>query len=476
MRSKLLTMTRSGMSLVMLIALIGLSLPAPQAAARAYQGANLLQNPGFEPPYTAIGQDDSLRVASGWLPWNVTGTGPTSINRRPEYKQAPSNRVRSGTAAQEYNTFFATHMAGVYQRVPVAAGSEVRFSIFVYVWSSATFANPDLSEEPNQVIVNVGIDPKGGTNGESDDIIWSADAEFYDQYRELSIMARSEANAVTVFVRSAPQGFVGTNNIYLDDAALVVLSTAAPTLTPVPTNTPDTSLPVPTQEGTITPVPATRTPLPTFTPNVPVPTATPSLPTGFNSTVLHTVVAGDTVWGIAQRYNSATNAIIQMNGLNANGFLRIGQVLIVPVRDQFQQPPTFTPVPIQPGISTPTPVPVTPGVQTYTVRSGDTLSVIAARFNTTVATLAQLNNITNPNLIFAGQVLRVPGTAPAPQPTPAPAPTAVPPAGPRTHTVRPGENLFRISLIYGVTADALARANNIWNPNLIFAGQVLVIP
>lgn len=474
MRPRPLTMARWGMSIALLI-LIGLGLLAPHTAVHAYQGANLLQNPGFEGAFVAVNQDETLRVASSWQPWYLLGTGPTSINARPEYKPAPPNRVRSGASAQEYNTFFATHTGGVYQRVPVAPGTEVRFSIFVYVWSSATFANLNVSEDPNQVILNVGIDPKGGTNGASEDIIWSPDAEFYDQYRELSVSARAQGTAVTVFVRSAPQGFVGTSNIYLDDAALVVLSVGGPTPTLPPTNTPDTLLPIPTQEGTITPVPVTPIPLPTFTPSVPRPTATPALPPDFNATILHTVVAGDTVWAIAQRYGSTVDAIIKVNGLNPNGFLRIGQVLVVPVRGQFQRPPTFTPAPIQPGISTP--APVTPGLQSYTVRSGDTLSVIAARFNTTAATLAQLNNIVNPNLIYPGQVLRVPGTAPAVPPTPVLAPTAAAPIPqPRTHTVRPGENLYRISLIYGVALDALQRANNLLNPNLIFVGQVLVIP
>jgi LysM repeat protein len=39
-----------------------------------------------------------------------------------------------------------------------------------------------------------------------------------------------------------------------------------------------------------------------------------------------------------------------------------------------------------------------------------------------------------------------------------------------------GENLFRISLRYNVSMDVIARANNIWNYNLVFAGQVLIIP
>ena len=461
----------------------------PREMAAAYQGPNLLQNPGFEEPFVTIDADPALQVANSWQPWHLpTPSGESSaINARPEYKPAPPNRIRSGGAAQEYNTFFATHTAGVYQRVPVTPNTDLRFSVFMYIWSSETFANPDVSEDPNTVIVNVGIDPTGGTDPTSSAIVWSTDAEFYDEYREISVTATSQANAVTVFVRSAPQGFVGVNNIYLDDAALVTLGEAPePQETPVPTAIPTRDVFVPTQEGTITPVPTTFVPPPTFTPNVPtsvpptvapLPTMTPVIPDNFSGSILYTVVAGDTVWELSRRFGSTVAAIIDANDLPASGLINIGQVLVIPVRDQQPAPPTPTPVLPQPtiegsgGSGT-----VTYG--TYTVVRGDTLSGIAARFNTTVGALAQLNNITNPNLIFPGQQLRVPGAAvptPAP-PTPVPPTPAPPTSRPNTHVVQPGENLFRIALKYNVTWDYLARYNGLYNANYIFPGQVLRIP
>jgi len=54
---------------------------------------------------------------------------------------------------------------------------------------------------------------------------------------------------------------------------------------------------------------------------------------------------------------------------------------------------------------------------------------------------------------------------------------AAPPAyGPIYHYVRYGETLASIGRLYGVNAYAIARANGIWNPNRIYAGQVLLIP
>lgn len=71
--------------------------------------------------------------------------------------------------------------------------------------------------------------------------------------------------------------------------------------------------------------------------------------------------------------------------------------------------PTLTPTAAPTQRPTPTARPTaTPRPRTYTVRPGDNLSGIAARFGTTVAKIAALNNITNPSLIHSGQVLKIP--------------------------------------------------------------------
>lgn len=101
-----------------------------------------------------------------------------------------------------------------------------------------------------------------------------------------------------------------------------------------------------------------------------------------------------------------------------------------------------------------------PATSTYTVRSGDTLSSIASKFGTSYQALASLNGISNPNLIYVGQVLRVSGSASA---------------GSVYYTVRAGDNLSAIASRYGTSYQSIASLNGLANPNLIFAGQTLKI-
>ena len=101
-----------------------------------------------------------------------------------------------------------------------------------------------------------------------------------------------------------------------------------------------------------------------------------------------------------------------------------------------------------------------PATSTYTVQSGDTLSSIAAKFGTNYQALASLNGISNPNLIYVGQVLRVNGSANA---------------GSVYYTVRAGDNLSAIASRYGTSYQSIAALNGLSNPNLIYAGQTLKI-
>lgn len=94
---------------------------------------------------------------------------------------------------------------------------------------------------------------------------------------------------------------------------------------------------------------------------------------------------------------------------------------------------------------------------THVVQYGETLSSIAYQYGTDYQTLACLNGLSNPNIIYPGQVLKVNGTV----------------STDRTYTVQSGDNLSAIASKLGTTYQALAQRNGLSNPNLIYPGQLL---
>ncbi|MDC0710065.1 LysM peptidoglycan-binding domain-containing protein [Stigmatella sp. ncwal1] len=163
---------------------------------------------------------------------------------------------------------------------------------------------------------------------------------------------------------------------------------------------------------------------------------------------IHPVGPGETLSGIARKYNTTVNKLAQDNGIANPDKIQAGQKLTVSGSASASRTAA--------GSS-----------QSYTVREGDTLSGIAQKFGTTTSALAKANNISNPNLIRVGQKLTIPGAS-------APKPPSTPP--PQSYTVRSGDTLSGIAQKFGTTTSALAKANNISNPNLIRVGQKLTIP
>lgn len=495
------------------------------------QDENLLTNGGFEGSFATQSGDQPRQVADSWVAWHVPATDdmPSFQNAAPKYQPVSpdSSRIRTGSNAQLYFSFFETHEGGIYQQVEdIEADTEYRFSIYAHVWSS-TFEDVDVSEDPGDVAVRVGIDPTGGTDGTSSDIVWSTTAIFYDAYRQYSIIATAEDDTITVFVESTIGSPIQNSYVYLDDAVLE--STSKPEEpTDVPTDEPtdvptDEPTDVPTDKpadsdsgiGDSTPTPevveSTNTPPPTATPAPPtptqqtniVPTATEVQPQDgdggddnqrpisdtFPGTIIHTVRRGDIVSRIATLYGSSTEAIISANDLNESALIFVGQGLVVPVR--IPDPATVTPtstdvVIVVTATQAAAPIPTPNNTQdTYVVQPGDTLNRIAAQFNTTVGALVQLNGIANPNRIFWGQVLTIPVAGdntggPIIEPTTASQPniipTPTPPAPNQTYSVVPGDTLFSLALRFGVNIVDLAEENNITNVHRIFIGQVLSIP
>jgi LysM repeat protein len=110
----------------------------------------------------------------------------------------------------------------------------------------------------------------------------------------------------------------------------------------------------------------------------------------------------------------------------------------------------------------------------YVVRPGDTLDAIAWRYGVSTWAIARANGLWNPNLIYVGQLLVIPGSYPYPQPWPKPQP--VPRPYGCYYWVQYGDTLLSIAARYHIDAWTLARTNGIYNLNWIYAGQMLRIP
>ena len=231
--SKLKVRSLSVAVLLLIVASTITGLALTNQAADSY---NLLANPGFEDeyseredPYTpGEGPKGELRVANGWELWYDNEPGTDCYNYRPEYGPEDGyvytdpQRVRSGQYAQKMFTLYSTHTAGLYQRVAVPEGSQSEFSIWVVVWSSDE-DDPHHSTLPGEYWLSVGIDPYGGTDAFSEQIIWSDEIEHYDEHVQLSVATTAQADHVTVFTKAAPVWCVKHNDSYWDDARLVII-------------------------------------------------------------------------------------------------------------------------------------------------------------------------------------------------------------------------------------------------------------
>jgi peptidoglycan endopeptidase LytE len=158
---------------------------------------------------------------------------------------------------------------------------------------------------------------------------------------------------------------------------------------------------------------------------------------------IYIVARGDTLRIIANRFGTTVDSL-----LAANPEITNANVIYEGQRIKVYSGPVTPPPPNNP--------PPPPAGQIYYAQRGDTLRKIAAKFNTTVQAILQVNpKITNPNLIYVGQAISIPGNV-------------------STYIVQRGDTLRIIANRFGTSVDALLSLNpNIWNPNLIYVGQVI---
>jgi len=145
---------------------------------------------------------------------------------------------------------------------------------------------------------------------------------------------------------------------------------------------------------------------------------------------IYVVKSGDSLYKIAQNYDTTVSAIMQLNNLTSTS-LSIGQILEIPVETSIGN--------------------------TYTVKSGDSLYKISKKYNTTVNELVSLNNLSNTALSI-GQVLKVPTSSTE-----------------NTYTVKSGDSLYEIARTNNTTVNELISLNNLPS-TLLSIGQVLKLP
>lgn len=203
----------------------------------------------------------------------------------------------------------------------------------------------------------------------------------------------------------------------------------------------------------------------------------PSLPSGNEPQVpsiwktTHLVQSGETLYSIAKRYGISLTHLMATNNIQDPRRLQAGQVLIISGSGSSPQA----------AINTTQVAAGQYGGDTYLVQRGDKPFEIAQRFGVSVELLMEVNQITNPRRMYAGQLLTIPREGDAPVAAAAPNPTtpSVDPevsSNPNIYVVQRGDNLSRIARKFGVRVQALISLNQISNPQRLDVGQVLTIP
>jgi hypothetical protein len=222
---------------MILVAAIILGLVPVFAVPVLADGPNLLYNPSFERPYVPMATKENCRIASPWVPYYYEGS-PAETNEgyrlAPEYKaafywEAPGNRVRSGELSQQYFHSYGNFEGGILQQVSdIPVGELLRFELYALTWSCDNERKGNCtnstSGDPSPMHLRIGIDPTGGVNAKAASVVWSAEVNAYDAWTLLQVEAVASSSVVTLFVYSYPEYRSQNNDIYLDDASLVVAS------------------------------------------------------------------------------------------------------------------------------------------------------------------------------------------------------------------------------------------------------------
>ncbi|MBN1887633.1 MAG: hypothetical protein JW850_06570 [Thermoflexales bacterium] len=244
------------------LAMAPLAAAAPTPIPTVAVPGNLLTNPSFEGNFVTWGSANN--VALGWKswylalppcePWKVDCWIPCPSNcidpdtsrckrdygcfwQQPEFAEISYDpytyRIHTGSKAQKYFSFSRMHQGGIYQQVTnVAPGTMLELSAWMQAWMCY---DPDatgvckgglVSNAPSEMHLKIGLDPTGGTDPFSTNIMWSEEKWAFDQWVQYSVQSTALSDTVTVFTHSRPEWDWAriNNDVYVDDAKLVAIT------------------------------------------------------------------------------------------------------------------------------------------------------------------------------------------------------------------------------------------------------------
>lgn len=156
--------------------------------------------------------------------------------------------------------------------------------------------------------------------------------------------------------------------------------------------------------------------------------------------ILYKVKRGDTLSEIALEHNTTVSHLVLINDIQNPNLIFVGEILTISCNHNNSESENNS----------------SENIIIYTIKKGDTLSEIALEHDTTVISLVNLNNIQNPNLIYAGETIKIRTNKENSE---------------SFYTVKRGDTLSEIALKYNTTVDELVKKNDILNPNLIYVGD-----
>lgn len=295
------------------------------------------KDPNYFNTFPAYCHAERATTPSDCVPWH----NPEFRDTKGGPQETGPSRRMEGENSQKYFTFYTIHDAGLYQIVGgIKPGDRLRFSAYMMAWSS-TDNDPYKSAGQQSMGMKVGIDPFGGNNPWSPNIVWSPVMESWDVFSQFTVEAVAKNSIVSVWTRSQPVYSIEHNDVYVDATSLNVVAPAkvvkpAPrtttrviTTTRVVTSTTGVTSTVITTRTVTVPVTTVTKPVTTTKPSTTVTTTRPVSGTQpIPAAGTYIVVRGDSLIAIARRFGiTPWWKLGEINGLTEPYKIEVGQVL-----------------------------------------------------------------------------------------------------------------------------------------------------